>query len=153
MRAERDSMDQEILYILRHLHFRALYLLSGEMQIGLHTVVLTQPEILVTINQILYVLITLFRNSDDCRCLTRDSITHVTAFHTRQTCLEISDRIFQETEQQLDRIRSLQMDIATRVTAFATFQRHFQRDITLFGLYRLIRERSLRIDTSGATHV
>ena len=153
MRADGDGVDEEILYILRHLLLRTLYFGRFERQVRLYTVVLTQPEIFVTIYKILQILITLFRNRDDGRCLTRDRIAHISAFYTRQSCFEISYRILEETEQQFDRIRTLQMNIATRVTTLATLYFYLECNVAFFGIYRLIRERSFRVYTTGTTYI
>ena len=65
VRAERDSVNEEILHVLRHLGLRALHFRSLERQVGLYTVVLTQPEVLIAVHEVLYILITLFGNSDN----------------------------------------------------------------------------------------
>ena len=153
MRAERDGMNEEVLYIFRYFGLRALNFFAHEMQVWFDTVVLAQEEIFVTVHEVLYVLIALGRNGDDRRCLTRNGVAHIAAIDRSETCFEVGYRIFEETEEQFDGIRTLEMDVAARVTAFASFDRNAQSDVAFFDLHRLELESSFGINTSGATYV
>ena len=65
VRTKSDGMDQEILHIFRHLGLGTLHFFCRKMQIGLDTVVLLQPEVFVTVHEVLQILVTIFRDSDD----------------------------------------------------------------------------------------
>ena len=153
MRTESDGVNEEILHVFRHLGLRTFYLGSLEGQVRFYAIVLTQEQVLIAIYQVLQILITLLRNSDDGCCFTRNCITHVTALYARQASLEVRYCILEEAEEQLNRIRTLQVNIATRVTALAALDLNAQSDIAFFGLHRLIGESRLAVDTSGATYI
>ena len=146
-------MNEEILHVFRHLGLRTFYLGSLEGQVRFYAIVLTQEQVLIAIYQVLQILITLLRNSDDGCCFTRNCITHVTALYARQTCLEVRYCILEEAEEQLNRIRTLQVNITTRVTTLATLDLNAQGDISFFGVYRLIFKSRLAINTTGATDI
>ena len=146
-------MYQEILHVFRHLRLRAFYLLGGEMDTAVHAVVLAQPQVFVAVHKVLHVLITLFGYGDDGGRLTRYGVAQRTAFHALQACLEIGYGIFQETEQQFDGVGTLQMDVASRMTAFAAAHAHTQCDVAGLGLYRLVAEGGSRVHASCAAYI
>ena len=146
-------MDEVVLYILRDLFLGALHLLHREGDTVVHALVLLEVQILVTIDEILQVLITLFGDSDHRRRLTRDGVSQRTALDASQTGFEVRYGVLQEAEEELDSVRTLQMDVASRVTTLAAFHRHLQRDVAFLRLYLLVAEGGVGVDTAGATDV
>ena len=100
-----------------------------------------------------HIVIALLRDSDHRRSLARNSIAQRAAFYRCQTSFVVDYRLFQYTEQQFDRIGTLQMNIASRVAAFTALNSYTQGDIALFRLHRLIVEHRSCIHTSGTTHI
>jgi hypothetical protein len=146
-------MDEEILNVFRHLGLRALHLLGSKMQVRLYSVVLTKEEILVSVHKVLYILITVRGNGDNRRSLTGDSITHVSSFHPSEPRLIVSDGFFKKTEEELNSVRTLEMDVAAGVPSLTAFYFHFQSDVSVFRLYGLISKCSLVINTSGTSDI
>ncbi len=153
MRAKGDGMDEEILNVFGHLGLRALHLLGSKMQVILNAVILTEEEILVSVHKVLDVLIAVRRNGDNRRSLTRYSITHVSSFHPSEPRLIVSDGFFKKTEEKLNSVRTLEMNIAAGVPSLTAFYFHFQSDVSVFRLYRLISKCSLVINTSGTSDI
>ena len=146
-------MDEEVLHILRQFVVGAGDFFSGEADVVLHAVKLADEEVFVVGYQIKQFVFPFSRNRDDRTCLAGNSIAQAPAFHSSEARLVISHRVFEEAEEQLDGIGTLQMDVAAGVPAFAALERDFQRDVAFLSSHRFVVESSRSVHAAGAAYI